>query len=501
MKKRILSRVRWMTGMALGGILVLSDGASLAAGKKTSAALDLPVEILPGQTEKLVDLAVPEPISFVVLGRPGLDIRELDASSLSLAGAAVTKNDQGEVAVCRDVNGDGRDDLVAQVYSSRMRLGEQTRRVSLTGRMRDGRIVEGSAPLRTVQSVRSEHRHGYRPDPSVEKRSPIPVAIDILPGDPTNEIELGNRGTIAAAVLSGAGLDATTLDPATLSLAGSPATRRKGRGGMASVEDVNGDGLLDLVVEFPKRFLQLRYGDTEATLRGVGSKGRIFQGVDKVRIGDKSTMTFDSEPAPPLSQPGPEFLQSDGILINDLAPASPYPSGITVSGVTGVISKVRVTLKNLTHSYPADLDMLLVGPTGQSLVLMSDVGGTSPGVTNVSLTFDDDVAATLDPLVNPPTGTYQPANAGGGDTFPAPAPAPSPATSLSVFNGTSPNGVWSLYIVDDLGGDAGIITNGWSIDFIMATEVCNANPISIFDNSAAAPYPSPLNVAGLPTAD
>src|SRR5262249_27324291 len=141
--------------------------------KKASATLDAAVEILPGETEKLVDLALPEPISFVVLGRPGLDVREMDASSLSLAGAAVTKNDQGEVAVYRDVDGDRREDLVAQVYSSRMRLGEQSRRVSMTGRMRDGRIVEGSAPLRTVQSVRSEHRRGYRPDPSAEKRSPI----------------------------------------------------------------------------------------------------------------------------------------------------------------------------------------------------------------------------------------------------------------------------------------------------------------------------------------
>ncbi len=511
MKKQPFSGAGWMVGAAWVGILVLSGGTSRAAGtgpvagkpgaaKKASASLEAPVEILPGETEKMVDLALPEPIAFVVLGRPGLDIREMDASSLNLAGAAVTKNELGEVAVYRDVNGDGREDLVAQVTSSRMRLGEQTRRVFLSGRMRDGRIVEGSAPLRTVQSVRSEHRRGYRPDPSAEKRAPLPVAIDILPGDPTNQFDLGNRGTIAVAILSGGGVDATTLDPAALTLAGSPATRRKGRGGMASIGDVNGDGLPDLVAEFPKRFLQLRFGDTEAVLRGVGPKGRTFQGSDRVRIGNKSTMTFDSDPVPPLSQPGPEFLQSAGILLNDLAPASPYPSSISVSGVSGVISKVRVTLKNLTHSYPADLDMLLVGPTGQNLLLMSDVGGTSPGVTNISLTFDDDSAATLDPLVNPPTGTYQPANAGAGDTFSAPAPVPSPATSLSIFNGTNPNGVWSLYIVDDLGGDAGIITDGWSIDFIMATEVCNAGAITIFDNSAAAPYPSPINVAGLPSA-
>src|SRR5262249_59597253 len=60
------------------------------------------------------------------------------------------------------------------------------------------------------------------------------------------------------------------------------------------------------------------------------------------------------------------------------------------------------------------------------------------------------------------TQSYQPTNVGGGDTFPAPAPAPSGGSALSVFNGTDPNGIWSLYIVDDTSGDGGSIT-GWTL--------------------------------------
>jgi hypothetical protein len=38
------------------------------------------------------------------------------------------------------------------------------------------------------------------------------------------------------------------------------------------------------------------------------------------------------------------------------------------------MSKVVVKLNGLSHSYPDDLDLLLVGPDGQSAMLMSDAG-------------------------------------------------------------------------------------------------------------------------------
>jgi hypothetical protein len=105
--------------------------------------------------------------------------------------------------------------------------------------------------------------------------------------------------------------------------------------------------------------------------------------------------------------------------------------------------------------------MLLVGPQGQNLIFMSDAG-LSTDIVNVELTFDDSAGGNLPDSTPITSGTYLPTNYGTGDTFPAPAPAASAATQLATFNSTDPNGTWSLYINDDVGGDSGSMT-GWCL--------------------------------------
>lgn len=55
---------------------------------------------------------------------------------------------------------------------------------------------------------------------------------------------------------------------------------------------------------------------------------------------------------------------------DQIGDASPYPSPITVSGMTGTVSDVTVTFNNLTHSIANDIDALLVSPTGENLMVM-----------------------------------------------------------------------------------------------------------------------------------
>jgi subtilisin-like proprotein convertase family protein len=151
--------------------------------------------------------------------------------------------------------------------------------------------------------------------------------------------------------------------------------------------------------------------------------------------------------------------------------ASPYPSTISVSGVTGTVNRVIVQLFGVNHTFPDDVDVLLVSPGGQRIILMSDAGGTND-LVNVNLTFDDTASGQLSDGGVIPSGTYRPTNIGSGDTFPAPAPAAPYGTLLSDFNGLSPNGNWQLWVTDDAGADVGSIAGGWSLTFHTADPVC-----------------------------
>lgn len=146
--------------------------------------------------------------------------------------------------------------------------------------------------------------------------------------------------------------------------------------------------------------------------------------------------------------------------------AAPYPSTIGVSGMTGNVTDVDVTLTGVTHTNPDDIDVLLVGPIGQNVRLMSDTGGGNP-ISNVNLTLDDEAASGLADSMQISSGTYKPSNFGSPvDNFSgsgASEPAPGYGANLSVFDGADPNGDWKLYVVDDFSSNTGQISNGWSI--------------------------------------
>ena len=148
---------------------------------------------------------------------------------------------------------------------------------------------------------------------------------------------------------------------------------------------------------------------------------------------------------------------------------TPYPSPITVSGLAGAITNVTVTVTNLSHTNPDDLDILLLGPGGQRVLLMSDAGGPND-INSVRLTFSDDASAVLPDTNRIVSGTYRPTNYPPGETnFPAGTPGPPYSASLSVFDGTNPNGTWRLFVHDDTGaGGGGSIVGGWLLNLSVA---------------------------------
>lgn len=144
--------------------------------------------------------------------------------------------------------------------------------------------------------------------------------------------------------------------------------------------------------------------------------------------------------------------------------AQALPSTITVSGLKAPVADVDISLNLLTHPAATDLDIMLVGPTGQKALIMSDVGFAA---ANDSLTFSDEAAsriASAEPIVS---GTFQPTDddyTPSPDIFAAPAPTTNAGSALSVFNGTDGNGVWTLFIreQDNVPVETGSVAS-WSL--------------------------------------
>lgn len=118
------------------------------------------------------------------------------------------------------------------------------------------------------------------------------VAMDVHPGSDVNPVNLKSKGVLPVAILSTATFAATDVDVATL-LLGDPALEGAVAPLRASSEDVNGDGLADLVLHFSTPALvsagALDAASTELALSGETTDGTAITGVDSIRIVPGST--------------------------------------------------------------------------------------------------------------------------------------------------------------------------------------------------------------------
>jgi hypothetical protein len=159
------------------------------------------------------------------------------------------------------------------------------------------------------------------------------------------------------------------------------------------------------------------------------------------------------------------------------------------------VSEVSVRLNGVYHPNADDLEALLVGPQGQTVLLLADSAGGGANQDPASgqvVTFDDDGVSTPAKLVN---GIFQ-AHLGPQGGFAAPAPSPFYGVSLSEdFDGTDPNGVWQLYLQDDNAAfGRGVIAGGWSLDIETIPD-----PVGVPGPTVQVPVPGPTVTQTGPT--
>ena len=100
---------------------------------------------------------------------------------------------------------------------------------------------------------------------------------------------------------------------------------------------------------------------------------------------------------------------------------------------------------NITHTYKADLYIRMVSPTGTSILLIQNIGGSSDNFAGTCLGMDGTPFSNSQP---PYVGLFVPVG------------------NIAAFNnGQNPNGTWLFIVSDVAGGDSGSI-HTVSIDFI-----------------------------------
>lgn len=149
--------------------------------------------------------------------------------------------------------------------------------MTFTGDMKHLRVFYGLYGYGATHTVVFEDItvEGYAGEPPMAPCFERP--IDIRPGSDPNRINLGSKGVVPVAVLTTGTFDVSSVDPATVTFAGASPLRWM-------MEDVDGDGDVDLLFHFKTQELDLDESSTETFLTGYTQDGEFVWGTDTVNI-------------------------------------------------------------------------------------------------------------------------------------------------------------------------------------------------------------------------
>lgn len=116
--------------------------------------------------------------------------------------------------------------------------------------------------------------------------------------------------------------------------------------------------------------------------------------------------------------------------------------------LNGCLEITNVTIDSIQHTWLSDLTISLISPAGDTVELTSGNGGAADDMSDVVFTDEstNDITLQIDDIM---PGTYH---------------TEDPLGFGELYDGQDPNGAWSLFVQDLVGGDDGILVS-WSMTF------------------------------------
>jgi hypothetical protein len=132
--------------------IICGESTSLSPFVVAQAALPVAIDIEPGKFPNKINLRSDRNVKTAIFSTPSFDATQIDPATVTLAGASVRTKKKGRMAATvKDVDKDGRKDLLVQMEIEDLELDKSDTTAVLEGSTFDGRLVRGMDSVKVVR--------------------------------------------------------------------------------------------------------------------------------------------------------------------------------------------------------------------------------------------------------------------------------------------------------------------------------------------------------------